>query len=233
MLEDLKEKAYEANLELVRHGLVILTFGNVSAFDRAAGLMAIKPSGLAYESLRPEDMVLVDEDGRVAEGRLRPSSDSPTHLALYKAFPEVGGICHAHSPAATAFAQAGREIPCLGTTHADQFHGPVPVTRFLRKIEVEKDYERNTGRVIVERFRGMKILEMPAALVAGHGPFSWGRTAAEAVAAAFVLETVARMALDTIALNPKVRPLPAHILRKHYERKHGPRAYYGQTKEKP
>ncbi|MBM3311093.1 MAG: L-ribulose-5-phosphate 4-epimerase AraD [Candidatus Aminicenantes bacterium] len=233
MLEDLKEKAYEANLDLVRNGLVVLTFGNASAFDREAGLMAIKPSGLAYASLRPEDMVLVDSDGRTAEGRLRPSSDAPAHLALYRAFAGIGGVCHVHSPAASAFAQAGRPIPCLGTTQADYFPGPVPVTRFLRKSEVEKDYEKNTGRVIVESFARRSPHGMPAALVAGHAPFTWGRTPAEAVVHAFVLEFVARMALDTLRLNPKARPLPAHLLRKHYERKHGPKAYYGQPKEKP
>jgi len=232
MLEDLREKAYEANLDLVRHGLVVLTFGNASAFDRQAGLMAIKPSGLAYASLRPEDMVLVDLDGRVVDGRLRPSSDAPAHLALYRAFGGIGGICHVHSPAATAFAQAGRPIPCLGTTQADYFPGPVPVTRALRKGEVEKDYEKNSGLVIVERFAGKKPLEMPAALVAGHAPFCWGRTAAEAVIHAFVLEFVARTALDTLRLNPKARTLPAYLLRKHFERKHGPGAYYGQSKEK-
>ncbi|MBM3294780.1 MAG: L-ribulose-5-phosphate 4-epimerase AraD [Candidatus Aminicenantes bacterium] len=233
MLDDLREKACRANLDLVRHGLVVLTFGNASACDRKAGIMAIKPSGLAHESLRPEDMVLVDLDGRVVEGRLRPSSDAPAHLALYRAFDGVGGVCHVHSPAATAFAQAGRPLPCLGTTQADYFPGPVPVTRLLRKREVEADYERNTGRVIVERFAGRPPLEMPAALVAGHGPFTWGRTAAEAVIHALVLEFAARTALNTIRLNPGVRPLPAYLLRKHFERKHGPKAYYGQSKEKP
>jgi L-ribulose-5-phosphate 4-epimerase len=231
VLEELREKAWQANLDLVAHGLVVLTFGNASAFDRQAGLMAIKPSGISYASLRPEDLILVDAAGRVVEGRLRPSSDTPTHLALYRGFAEVGGIVHAHSLAATAFAQAAAEIPCLGTTHADHFRGPVPVTRALRRGEVEKDYEKNTGRIIVERFAGMNPLDTPAALVAGHGPFAWGRTAAEAVTNARVLETIARMALDTLALNPKARRLPAYLAGKHYERKHGPKAYYGQAKE--
>lgn len=232
MLEDLKEKVWEANLDLVRNGLVVLTFGNASGFDRASGLVAIKPSGLSYESLRSEDMVLVDLDGATVEGRLRPSSDTPTHLALFRAFPEIGGIAHAHSSAATAFAQAAREIPCLGTTHADHFHGPVPVTRMLTRAEVENDYERNTGLVIVETFASLDPLATPAVLVAGHGPFAWGRTPGEAAANALVLETVARIALDTLALNPEIGPLPAPLLKKHFERKHGPWAYYGQSKEK-
>jgi L-ribulose-5-phosphate 4-epimerase len=231
MLEDLKEKVLLANLELVRHGLVILTFGNVSGIDRASGLMAIKPSGMSYEGMTAEDIVLVDADGRTVEGRLRPSSDTPTHLALYKAFPEIGGIAHAHSVEATAFAQARLEIPCLGTTHADHFKGPVPITRFLTAKEVETGYELHTGAVIVDRFAGLRPLEMPAVLVAGHGPFTWGRTPAEAVDHALILETVAAMARATLDIDPRTRPLPAHILRKHHLRKHGPQAYYGQKKE--
>ena len=233
MLEDLKERVWQANLDLVRHGLVVLTFGNVSGLDRAAGLMAIKPSGLSYEGMRSEDIVLVDMDGRVVEGRFRPSSDTPTHLVLYKAFPDIGGISHAHSVSATAFAQARRGLPCLGTTQADYFHGPVPVTRMLTKREVEKDYEANTGKVIVERFgRGLLPKSVPAVLVAGHGPFTWGRTPAEAVEHAVILETAAEMALNTLRINPRAPRLPEHLLRKHYERKHGPGATYGQKKEK-
>jgi len=231
MLEDLKEKVLQANLDLVRHGLVILTFGNVSGYDRASGLMAIKPSGMSYEGMAAEDIVLVDAEGRPVHSRLQPSSDTPTHLALYKAFPEIGGVAHAHSVEATAFAQARLEIPCLGTTHADHFNGPIPITRFLTAKEVEAGYELQTGRVIIERFAGLRPLEMPAVLVAGHGPFTWGRTPAEAVQHALILENVAAMARTTLALDPRTRPLPAHILRKHHLRKHGPQAYYGQKKE--
>ena len=231
MLEDLKEKVLQANLDLVRHGLVILTFGNVSGYDRASGLMAIKPSGMSYEGMAAEDIVLVDAEGKPVQSRLQPSSDTPTHLALYKAFPEIGGIAHAHSIEATAFAQARLEIPCLGTTHADHFNGPIPITRFLTAKEVEAGYELQTGRVIVERFAGLRPLEVPAVLVAGHGPFTWGRTPAEAVQHALILENVAAMARTTLALDPRTRPLPAHILRKHHLRKHGPQAYYGQKKE--
>jgi L-ribulose-5-phosphate 4-epimerase len=232
MLEDLKDRVWQANLDLVRHGLVILTFGNVSGIDRERGLVAIKPSGLSYDTLQAEDIVLVDLEGRVIEGRLRPSSDTPTHLALYRAFPEIGGVSHAHSVTATAFAQAAAEVPCLGTTHADHFNGPVPATRFLTEAEVAADYEGNTGAVIVERFAGLSPLETPAVLVAGHGPFTWGRTAGEAVQNALVLETVARMAFETRTLAPGAPPLPAHVLDKHFQRKHGSGAYYGQKKER-
>jgi L-ribulose-5-phosphate 4-epimerase len=231
MLEDLKEKVLQANLDLVRQGLVILTFGNVSGIDRTSGLVAIKPSGVSYEGMSAEDIVLVDPEGKPVESRLHPSSDTPTHLALYKAFPEIGGIAHAHSVEATAFAQARLEIPCLGTTHADHFNGPVPMTRFLTAKEIEAGYELQTGRVIIERFAGLRPLDMPAVLVAGHGPFTWGRTPAEAVQHALILENVAAMARTTLAIDPRTRPLPAHILRKHHLRKHGPQAYYGQTKE--
>ncbi len=228
MLKDLKEQVWKANLNLEKFNLVILTFGNVSGFDKGKGLVAIKPSGVSYEDLRPTDILLVDLDGKIVEGRLNPSSDTPTHLELYKAFSEIGGISHAHSVYATAFAQAATEIPCYGTTHADQFNGPVPVTRFLTPGEVRADYEGNTGRVIIERFAGMKPLELPAVLVAGHGPFSWGRTPDEAVENNLVLENVAKMALLTRLADPKVKDLPGYILNKHYQRKHGPRAYYGQ-----
>jgi L-ribulose-5-phosphate 4-epimerase len=232
MIRGLREQVWRANLDLVGHGLVILTFGNVSGFDRAAGLMVIKPSGVPYDRLKPTDMVVVDLEGKVAAGKLTPSSDTPTHLALYRAFPALGGVSHAHSEYATAFAQARREIPCLGTTHADHFNGPVPVTRLLRPKEVKEDYEGNTGKIIVERFRGLDPLETPAVLVAGHGPFAWGRTAAEAVKNNLVLEQAAKMAVLTWAANGKAPSLPGYILAKHYQRKHGPKAYYGQKKER-
>lgn len=232
MLTELKEAVYKANLELVKSGLVILTFGNVSGIDRRRGIVAIKPSGVAYDALKAEDIVLVDLEGNVVEGWLNPSSDTPTHVELYKAFPEVGGIAHAHSVHATMFAQARREIPCFGTTHADHFHGPVPLTRLLREAEIEADYERNTGKIVVERFRGLDPLELPAVLVAGHGPFTWGRTPAEAVETALVLEQVARMAYGSEILDPRLAPLDRAVQEKHFRRKHGPDAYYGQKKEK-
>jgi L-ribulose-5-phosphate 4-epimerase len=228
MLDDLKEKVWQANLDLAKYGLVALTFGNVSGIDREKGLMAIKPSGITYEELKPEHIVVVDLEGKVVEGNLKPSSDTPTHLILYKTFTEIGGVSHAHSEYATVFAQAAMEIPCLGTTHADYFHGPIPVTRYLSQDEVEKDYEANTGKVIIERFAGLNPWQMPAVLVAGHGPFCWGKTALEAVENSLILEKVARMALGTLQANPEKRPLPDYILRKHFQRKHGPDAYYGQ-----
>jgi L-ribulose-5-phosphate 4-epimerase len=231
MLKDLKERVYRANLDLVGHGLVILTFGNVSGIDRRRGIVAIKPSGVGYEKMKPADIVLVDLDGRRVEGKLRPSSDTPTHIALYRAFPAIGGIAHAHSEYATMFAQAGQEIPCLGTTHADHFRGSVPVTRMLTKAEVERGYEANTGRLIAERFRRLDPAAMPAVLVAGHGPFTWGKSPEEAVRNALVLEQVAKTAFGTQTLAPGSGPLPAHLLRRHFERKHGPRAYYGQAKK--
>ena len=232
MLNELKETVFLANLDLVRHGLVILTFGNVSGIDRDKGILAIKPSGVSYEKMRPADMVLVDLGGKVVEGRWTPSSDTPAHIALYKAFPDIGGIAHTHSEYATAFAQAAKEIPCLGTTHADHFDGPVPVTRFLNPAEVKTGYEARTGAIIVERFARLRSLEMPAVLVAGHGPFCWGRTPAEAVRNNVVLEKTAKMAIMTRLANPQGKVLPAYILRKHFSRKHGPHAYYGQ-KESP
>src|SRR5512143_3387 len=194
MLAELKESVWKANLDLAKSGLVILTFGNVSGIDRRRGIMAIKPSGVPYESLKADDMVLVYLEGTVVEGWLSPSSDTPTHIEIYRAFAEVGGVAHAHSTYATMFAQARREIPCFGTTHADQFHGPVPVTRLLAEAEVAGAYEWNTGRVIIERFAGLDPLEVPSVLVAGHGPFSWGRTPSEAVETALVLEQTAKMA---------------------------------------
>lgn len=232
MLTELKEAVWKANLDLAKSGLVILTFGNVSGIDRRRGIVAIKPSGVPYDSLKADDIVLVDLEGQTVEGWLSPSSDTPTHVALYKAFPAIGGVAHAHSEYATMFAQARREIPCFGTTHADQFNGPVPLTRLLREAEVAGDYELNTGKIIVERFAGADPLERPAVLVAGHGPFAWGRTPAEAVETALVLEQVAKMAYGTMALDPRLVPLDAYILEKHFQRKHGPDAYYGQKKEK-
>lgn len=228
MHTDLKQQALDANLALVVHGLVVLTWGNASAIDRDRGLVAIKPSGVPYAGMASSDMVVVDLDGRTVEGRFRPSSDLPAHLALYLAWPEVGGIVHTHSLHATIFAQACLPIPCLGTTHADHFHGAVPVTRVLTEREVREDYEANTGEVIVERFAELDPLHVPAALVATHGPFTWGRNAAEAVLNAVALEQVARMALGTLQLQSNAPPLPAHILARHFSRKHGPTAYYGQ-----
>jgi L-ribulose-5-phosphate 4-epimerase len=231
MLAELKESVWKANLELAKSGLVILTFGNVSGIDRRRGILAIKPSGVPYDSLKAEDIVLVDLEGSVVEGWLSPSSDTPTHVEIYKAFDQVGGVVHAHSPYATMFAQARREIPCLGTTHADQFHGPVPVTRLLAEAEVAGAYEWNTGRIIGERFAGIDPLEVPAVLVAGHGPFTWGRTPEEAVETALILEQTAHLAFGSLALDPRIGPIDHFISDKHYSRKHGPDAYYGQKKE--
>jgi L-ribulose-5-phosphate 4-epimerase len=231
MLDKLKKEVWRANLDLVRYGLVILTFGNASGIDRKKGLVVIKPSGVSYDELKPADMVVVGLDGKVAEGTLNPSSDTPTHLALYRAFPGIGGIVHAHSEYATMFAQAAKEIPCLGTTHADHFHGPVPVTRLLTKREVKADYEGNTGRAIIERFAGLDAIGTPAVLVAGHGPFAWGKTPDEAARNALVLERTAKTALGTLTLDPGRRRLPGYIVEKHFLRKHGPHATYGQKKE--
>ena len=228
MLEELRADVCKANLDLVAHGLVTLTWGNVSAIDRERGFVAIKPSGVPYDVMRPEHIVLVDLDGRVAEGALRPSSDTPTHLLLYRHFAAVGGITHTHSLHATMFAQARAEIPCFGTTHADHFDGPVPVTRPLTAEEVDEAYEANTGRVIVERFRDLDPIAMPAVLVAGHAPFAWGRNAAESVKNAVALEAVAQLAIGTRSVRPDAPPLEQYVLRKHHQRKHGPHAYYGQ-----
>jgi L-ribulose-5-phosphate 4-epimerase len=232
MLENLKAIVLEANLALVKYGLVTLTWGNVSGIDRAEKIVVIKPSGIDYTKLSVDDLVTVDLEGNIINGKWQPSTDTPTHLALYRHFPEIGGIAHTHSEAATAFAQACREIPCLGTTHADHFSGSVPVTRFLSEKEVENDYELNTGAVIIERFKQLNPVEMPAVLVAGHAPFTWGKDPAEAVKNSLVLERVAAMAFRTILLNQRVPELPDHILKKHYDRKHGSGAYYGQKKNK-
>ena len=234
MLEQLKADVLSANLELVKRGVVIYTWGNVSGIDRESGLMVIKPSGVDYDAMGPEDMVVVDvKSGRVAEGKWRPSSDTPTHLALYRAFSSIGGVTHTHSARAVAFAQAGMDIPALGTTHADYFYGPIPCSRELTRAEVEEAYEENTGRVIIEtvRERGYDPLAVPGIVVKNHGPFAWGGNAAESVYHAVVMEKVAEMALYTLSLNPK-SAMPQYILDKHYLRKHGPNAYYGQDKAK-
>ncbi len=232
MLKSLREAVYEANMELPRRGLVTYTWGNVSAVDRAAGLMVIKPSGVEYEDLSPDKLVVLDLDGRRVEGSLNPSSDTRTHLELYRAFPEIGGIVHTHSAHAVAWAQAGRDIPCFGTTHADYFYGPVPCARALSPEEVEDDYEGSTGRVIVETFRerGLNPGHVPGVICRSHGPFTWGRDAAQAVYHAAVLEEVAKMAIFTVQINPEALPAPQHVLDKHFMRKHGPNAYYGQKK---
>jgi L-ribulose-5-phosphate 4-epimerase len=228
MLESLKQQVCEANLDLVAQNLVTLTWGNVSGISDDRRYVVIKPSGVPYGEMRPEHMVVVDLDSNVAEGKLRPSSDTPTHVLLYKQFPAIGGITHTHSRCATIFAQARMDIPCYGTTHADHFFGPVPVTRALTKAEVEDAYEVNTGRVIVERFRGLDAASMPAVLVAGHAPFTWGRDAAQSVKNAIALEAVAQMALGVMQIRPDAPVLEPYVLSKHHQRKHGPDAYYGQ-----
>jgi len=228
MLESLKEQVCKTNLDLVRHGLVVMTWGNVSGIDRAQGLVVIKPSGVAYDTMRTEDMVVVDMDGAVVEGTLKPSSDLPTHLVLYRAWEEVGGIVHTHSMYATMFAQVEHGIRCFGTTHADHFHGDVPCTRELTECDVSEDYEGNTGHVIVERFKMLNPLHTPAVLVANHGPFTWGKDADEAVRNAVALEAVAQMALGSLTLKPALHPIPPYLMEKHFSRKHGPKAYYGQ-----
>jgi len=228
MLTELKREAYEANLALPAHGLVHLNFGNASALDRQRGIFAIKPSGVDYPELRPAAMVLVDVEGRVVEGKLRPSSDTPTHAELYRGFPKIAGVVHTHSLYATAFAQAGRPIPALGTTHADYFFGEVPVTRLLRKSEIEAAYEIETGRVIRETFARRDPAETPGVLVNRHGPFSWGPTAAKAVENAVALELCARLAHDTLLLEPGRAPIEKPLLHRHFLRKHGDGAYYGQ-----
>jgi L-ribulose-5-phosphate 4-epimerase len=228
MLRELREAVLEANLEVVRRGLVLYTFGNASGIDRAQGLVAIKPSGVPYDKLRASDLVVTDLNGKVVEGTLRASSDLATHLELYKAFPLVGGVVHTHSRFATAWAQAAREIPCLGTTHADYFHGPVPLTEHLSAREIHEEYERATGHAIVRRFAGMDPLVFPGVLVIGHAPFCWGKDALAAAQHAVILEEIATMAYYAVALNPDVGCLPDAVRDKHYFRKHGANAYYGQ-----
>lgn len=227
----IREACCEANRQLPKLSLVDLTFGNVSVADRAAGVFAIKPSGVGYDDLRPGDMVIVDFDGKTVEGTLRPSSDTATHAHLLRSFEGVASVVHTHSRNATSWAQAYRGIPCFGTTHADYFYGEVPVTREMTPAEVAAGYELETGKVIVERFTtgGIKPLDVPAVLVAGHGPFAWGHSAAKAVENAQALEIVAEMALRTLQINPSAKPLPRHVLDKHFLRKHGPKAYYGQS----
>ncbi len=229
MLERLKDEVCQANLDLVAHGLVTLTWGNVSGISEDRRHVVIKPSGVSYDKMRPEHMVVVDVAGNVVEGDLRPSSDTPTHVLLYQHFSGVGGITHTHSRYATTFAQARLEIPCYGTTHADHFNGPVPVTRPLTRAEVEDAYETNTGRVIIERFGDLDPAAMPAVLVAGHAPFTWGKDVAESVKNAVALEAVAQMALGVQQIMRHAPPLESYVLEKHYRRKHGPDAYYGQV----
>ena len=231
--EALREQVHEANMLLPRHGLVTFTWGNASQADRAAGVVAIKPSGVEYEALTPRDMVVLDlESGRVVEGGLNPSSDTRTHLELYRAFPDLGGVVHTHSPSAVAWAQAGRDIPCYGTTHADYFYGPVPCARQLTQAEIDEDYEKNTGAVIVETFRrrGLDPMHLPGVICSSHGPFTWGKDAAQAVYHAVVLEEVAKMAILTREVDPSASPAPQRVQDKHFLRKHGPAAYYGQSR---
>lgn len=232
MLESLKEEVCTANRALETSGLVKLTWGNVSGIDRESGLWCIKPSGVPYAALQPVDLVVLDLDGNVVEGSLRPSSDTKTHLYLYREFTEIGGITHTHSPYATIFSQASREIPCYGTTHADHFYGTVPVARALTAEEIEDDYEHHTGVAIVQCFRtkGLHPLEMPAVLQAHHAPFTWGKSAMDSLNNSIALEMCAQMALGTLQLRPGLAPIPDHILNKHHSRKHGPDAYYGQKK---
>ena len=230
MLEELKKKVYEANMELPRYGLVTFTWGNVSGIDREKGLFVIKPSGVDYDKMTWEDMVVMDLEGNKVEGKFKPSSDTPTHLELYKAFPEIGGIVHTHSSYATSWAQAGRSIPCYGTTHADYIYGEVPCVRCLTKEEIEEAYETNTGHLIVNEFKRMNKdpMAVPAVLCKNHGPFAWGKDPMDAVHNAVVLEEVAKMAYRTEIINPQVQPAPNELQDKHYYRKHGANAYYGQ-----
>lgn len=230
LLKTLREEVLEANLELVRRGLVLYTFGNASGIDRSQGLVAIKPSGVPYDELKPEHMVITDLTGKVIDGTLRPSSDLATHLELYRCFPAVGGVAHTHSEFATAWAQAERPIPCFGTTHADSFHGPIPVTARLSASQIAGGYELETGTAICRVFAEQDPLAVPAVLVAGHAPFCWGANAAEAAHHAVILEYVARMACHTLSINAESRPLARELHDKHFLRKHGHNAYYGQVK---
>lgn len=228
MLEALKNEVWKANLELVRRGLVFGTWGNASGYSREEGLVVIKPSGVSYDEMRPEHMVVVDLEGNLVEGELRPSSDTRTHVELFKAFEDVGGIVHTHSHYATSWAQACRPIPCFGTTHADYFYGDVPLTDCMTEEEIAGDYERNTGHVIARRFAGLDAARYPGVLVANHGPFAWGSTPLKAVESAAVLEEIARMAMDTVLLSPGQPAIAQALLDKHFLRKHGANAYYGQ-----
>lgn len=231
MLKDLKEQVYLANMALPKYGLVTFTWGNVSGIDRDKGFIVIKPSGVPYEELKPEDMVVLDLEGRQAEGKLKPSSDTPTHLVLYKNWKDVGGIVHTHSSHATSWAQAGKDIPALGTTHADYFYGDIPCTRDLSKEEIEGEYEKETGNVIVETFKSLNPVHIPGVLVSNHGPFAWGKDANEAVHNAVVLEEVAKMALNSFILGSEsFKRVGSYLLDKHFKRKHGANAYYGQGK---
>lgn len=230
MLEELKKEVFDANIELVKKGLVIYTWGNVSGIDRKSGLFVIKPSGVDYDTMTADDMVVLDLEGNVVEGHYKPSSDTPTHIVLYKEYPEIGGVVHTHSDWATTFAQAGMDIPAFGTTHADYFYGDIPCARELTQEEVHGEYEKATGNVIVETLkeRNIKPLDIPAILVKNHGPFAWGKSAANAVYNAVVLDKVAQLAYNTITLKPNVEKVNNYLLDKHYMRKHGPNAYYGQ-----
>lgn len=230
LLPELRERVYKANCDLPKHGLVKFTWGNVSAVDREAGLIVIKPSGVDYDKLSPENMVVTDLDGNIVEGDLNPSSDLPTHVELYKAFPKVGGVVHTHSAEAVGWAQAGRDIPFYGTTHADYFYGPIPAARSLTESEINTAYEKETGTVIIETFRERQIdpMAVPGVTVRNHGPFTWGKTPEAAVYHSVVLEEVAKMARFTEQIKPDVKEAPKYLMDKHYLRKHGPNAYYGQ-----
>lgn len=232
MLEELKKAVYEANMLLPKHNLVTFTWGNVSQIDRETGYFAIKPSGVDYEKLTPDDMVIMDLEGNKIEGRYNPSSDTPTHLELYRAFPKIGGVVHTHSPWATSWAQAGRGIPCYGTTHADYMYGEIPCVRCLTKEEIDMAYEKNTGLLIVDYFKDKDYEAVPAVLCKNHGPFTWGKDGHEAVHNAVVLEEVAKMAARCEMINPQVKPAPQELQDKHYYRKHGANAYYGQNTAK-
>ena len=231
MLSELKQKVYEANMLLPKYNLVTFTWGNVSEMDFDAGIFAIKPSGIDYDKLTPDDIVLIDLNGNKIEGKYNPSSDTATHLELYKAFPKIKGIVHTHSPWATIWAQAGRAIPCYGTTHADYMYGEIPCVRNLTKEEIEEAYEKNTGKLIVEHFQNLEYMAMPAVLCKNHGPFTWGKDCFDAVHNAVVLEEVAKMAARCEAINPQIKPAPQELQDKHYYRKHGANAYYGNDME--